>query len=193
MGQRNPAIKFSREWAMPDLNTLSVAPIRKLVLRYMGSECKSIDPFARDCELATVTNDLNSDTKAMHHMRATDFLDMMLEQEDYNSFDLAILDPPYSATQIKRSYESIGLNPTQEDTQYGRFHSECKTRLAKLIRVGGHCITCGWNSSGIGKKYGFEIVEILLVCSGSAHNDYIITVDKKVEDMSALFTNGATE
>ena len=44
------------------------------------------------------------------------------------------------------------------------------------------CITCGWNSGGIGKKYGFEIVEILLVSHGGWHNDTIVTVEQKCEN-----------
>lgn len=43
----------------------------------------------------------------------------------------------------------------------------------------GVVITCGWNSSGIGKVNGFRIVEILLVPHGGWHNDTIITVEKK--------------
>lgn len=30
------------------------------------------------------------------------------------------------------------------------------------------------------KKYGFEIIEILLVAHGGWHNDTIVTVEKKV-------------
>ena len=37
------------------------------------------------------------------------------------------------------------------------------------------------NSIGIGKKKGFEIIEILLVCHGRAHNDTIVTVERKVQ------------
>lgn len=44
---------------------------------------------------------------------------------------------------------------------------------------GGIVITCGWNSGGIGKKYGFEIEEILLVAHGGWHNDTIVVVDRK--------------
>ena len=40
-------------------------------------------------------------------------------------------------------------------------------------------IRCGWNSGGIRKKYGFEIVEILMVAHGGWHNDTIVTVEVK--------------
>ena len=44
-------------------------------------------------------------------------------------------------------------------------------------------ISCGWNSCGFGKKLGFEIVEILLVCHGRTHNDTIVTVEKKIQTL----------
>jgi len=33
----------------------------------------------------------------------------------------------------------------------------------------------------MGKKMGFELIEILLVCHGSDHNDTIVTVERKVQ------------
>lgn len=34
------------------------------------------------------------------------------------------------------------------------------------MKKGGIVITCSWNSGGVGRKYGFEIQEILLVPDG---------------------------
>ena len=48
------------------------------------------------------------------------------------------------------------------------------------MRIGGVVISFCWDSQGIGKKRGFEIIEIRLVCHGACHNDTIITVDRKV-------------
>ena len=50
-----------------------------------------------------------------------------------------------------------------------------KIFIHKIIKV----ITFGWNSGGIGKKYGFEIIRILLVPHGGWHNDTICTVEVK--------------
>lgn len=41
-------------------------------------------------------------------------------------------------------------------------------------------ISFGWNSGGIGKQYDFEIIEIMLVAHGGAHNDTIVTVERKI-------------
>jgi len=46
----------------------------------------------------------------------------------------------------------------------------------------GIVVSFGWNSGGIGKKYGFEIEEILLVPHGGSHNDTIVTVERKIKE-----------
>lgn len=41
----------------------------------------------------------------------------------------------------------------------------------------------------MGQKYGMEIIELLLVAHGGAHNDTIVTVERKVETaQTGLFT-----
>ena len=35
-----------------------------------------------------------------------------------------------------------------------------KKEISRIVKPNGIVITCSWNSGGIGKKYGFEIVEI---------------------------------
>ena len=55
-----------------------------------------------------------------------------------------------------------------------------KKEISRIVKKDGIVITCGWNSGGIGKSNGFEIIEVLLVPHGGWHNDTIITVDKKV-------------
>lgn len=58
---------------------------------------------------------------------------------------------------------------------------EQKEQIGRIVKKDGIVISCGWNSGGIGKKYGFEIQEILLVPHGGAHNDTIVVVDKKIK------------
>ena len=65
------------------------------------------------------------------------------------------------------------------DTNSGYF-TKFKTEISRIVKPNGIVITCGWNSNGIGKKYGFEIVEILLVAHGAMHNDTIVTIERKL-------------
>ena len=68
----------------------------------------------------------------------------------------------------------------------------CNTSLYKEFYTdyAGYCnmpsffknITFGWNSGGIGYKYGFEIKRILMVPHGGWHNDTICTVEVKTHE-----------
>lgn len=89
-------------------------------------------------------------------------------------------DPPYSPRQIKECYDDIGKSLTSRDTS-AAFWEDQKKEIARIVQDGGYAISFGWNSEGIGKKYGFEIVEILLVAHGGCHNDTICTVERKVK------------
>lgn len=164
-----------REWAMPNSNTFSIKPIRALIDKYMhlngGMWC---DPFARNSHIATITNDINPDTEATYHMDALDFL----KQWEDESMSGVLYDPPYSPRQIKECYDGIGKSLTSKDTS-AAFWGNQKKEIARVVEPGGYVLSFGWNSGGIGKKYGFEIVEVLLVAHGGWHNDTICTVERK--------------
>ena len=99
---------INRVWSMPNKNTFDITPIGKLVKRYLRVSSVSIDPFARNKEWATFTNDLNTDTKAEYHLDVYDFLLLMKKKKICP--DLIIFDPPYSPRQVKECYDSIGLD-----------------------------------------------------------------------------------
>lgn len=86
---------------------------------------------------------------------------------------------PYSPRQVTECYTKLGKTVDMQTTQ-SSFWSNMKVEISRITKNdGGICISCGWNSGGIGKKYGFEIEEILIVPHGGWHNDTIITVDKR--------------
>ena len=64
--------------------------------------------------------------------------------------------------------------------------AQCHLDALNFIIPGGIAISCGWNSIGMGKTHGFEIIEILLVCHGRAHNDTIVTVERKIQNGLSL-------
>ncbi len=173
-------ILMNRTWAMPSADTLTIKPVRELVKRYLHTSNVSIDPFARNCRWATYTNDLSPDTAADYHLEAADFLRQMIA--DGISADVLIFDPPYTLEQCKRSYESVGRVVTMRDTQiWGRW-TEHKELVSQLVSPEGYVLSFGYHSNGIGEKYGFRIIEILLVTHGAAHYDTICTVEQKVLD-----------
>ena len=166
-------MKIDRKWCMPNKNTFDISPINELINKYMVDGVV-IDPFANKTKIATITNDLDEQYDTDYHMDATDFLKIF---ED-NSVDMVLYDPPYSPRQVSECYKKLGKTVNMQTTQ-ASYWSNQKKEIGRILKPNGIVITCGWNSGGIGKKYGMEIQEILLVPHGGWHNDTIVTVEKK--------------
>lgn len=158
---------------MPNSNTFDISPIKQLIKKYAFGFI--IDPFANKNKLATVTNDLDTQYDTDYHEDALDFL----RRFDDKSVDTVLYDPPYSPRQVSECYTKLGMSVNMQTTQ-ASYWSNHKKEIGRIVKPNGIVITCGWNSGGIGKKYGFEIVEILLVPHGGWHNDTIVTVERKI-------------
>lgn len=167
--------RFSRVWAMPSCETFTVAPIGEFVQRYLAQSAISVDPFARDNEWATYTNDINPNTGAMFHLDAESFLERMASMGI--KADLAILDPPYSPRQVSEAYRSAGLTVGMADTQNAALYSRVRAALMPVLTPGAIVLSFGWNSAGMGK--GWRPMEILLVAHGGAHNDTICLAETR--------------
>ncbi len=169
-------VAFNRVWAMPSADTFDVKPMGDFVRKYLNKANISVDPFARNKRWATHTNDLNPETSAENHLHALEFLTMLKEKDVLA--DLVIFDPPYSPHQTKTCYNGFGISMKYEDDARHGWH---KTRqaIADIQAEGGICLSFGWNTVGIGKKKGYEIMEILLVCHGIGHNDTICLAERK--------------
>ena len=179
---------FRREWAMPSADTFDIPPIAALVKRALITSSVSIDPFARNKLWATHTNDLNPKTNAEHHLDAVEFL-RLLEGRGVKA-DLLIFDPPYAPRQIAECYQEAGKKVGMRDTQSARLYSECRDAAMPVLSENAIVISCGWNSVGMGKGRGFELVEILMVCHGGAHNDTIIVVEQRNAETQPSFQWG---
>lgn len=167
--------EIKRIWAMPNKNTFDIKPIKELILRHL-TEGNWIDPFANNSKLVNTTNDLNPVYDTDYNLDAVDFLRLFGD----STVDGVLYDPPYSPRQVSECYKQVGLSVNMQTTQASYWTNQ-KKEISRIVKLGGKVITCGWNSGGIGKKYGFEVVEILLVPHGGWHNDTIVTVEKKVE------------
>lgn len=170
-------MNINRAWSMPNSKTFTIKPIAELIERYisgMDDRAIIVDPFANNSKYGNITNDLNPECNATHHMDATEFL-CLLENK---SADMVLYDPPYSPRQVSECYKKFGRTVNMQTTQ-ASYWAKQKEQIGRITKDGGIVITCGWNSGGIGRKYGFEIQEILLVARGGWHNDTIVTVEKK--------------
>lgn len=181
---RRLLMNISRTWAMPHSDTFSVPPIGEFVKKYLKNSTVSVDPFARNKEWATYTNDLNPKTSAQYHLDAEEFLKTLNVKGVFA--DLVIFDPPYSPRQISECYESIGKKATTKDTQNAALYSRVRKTIYPILSQNGIVLSFGWNSAGMGKK-GFEILEILLVAHGGAHNDTICMAERKTALQGNMF------
>lgn len=169
-------VVFNRVFAMPNHNTFMIKPIGELVRKYLVGAETIIDPFARNSDIGTITNDMDRSTSAMHHYEAVDFIGIV--RNAGIEADAVLMDPPYSPRQISESYKGVGMKVHATHTQ-SSFYTKVKDALDGILKTDGIAITCGWNSGGFGVVRGYELLEVLLVNHGGAHNDTIVTVEIK--------------
>lgn len=167
-------MNMTRKWAMPHRDTFKVKTIREFVEKHVAGCEVIVDPFARNCKIGTITNDLNPETSAQYHMDAIEFCSMLVDQGVMA--DAVIFDPPYSNTQISRTYKNIGRKCTMKDTHNGALYAGVRKRLSEVLKPGGVALSFGWNSCSFP---GCDMTEILLVSHGGAHNDTICVAHRK--------------
>lgn len=158
-------MEINRKWKMPNSKTFKIKAIRNLILKYVRPDMTILDPYANECSIKDylqdckyISNDLDTQYKTDYHLEAQDFLKLFQD----NSVDLILNDPV-----------------TWKDTS-SEYYTRAKKEIQRILKPNSIVITCGWNSNGIGNKYGFEKIEILLVAHGGQHNDTIVTVERKL-------------
>jgi hypothetical protein len=165
---------FHRVWEMPNRNTFDIKCISRLIHKYHKKEMLSLDPFANKNRIAKFTNDLDPSMGTDYCMDAIDFLFQFKDE----SVDFILYDPPYSPRQVSECYKKMGLAVNMQTTQ-SSFWGNLKKEISRVVKGGGIVISFGWNTNGIGKTKGFEIIEILTVAHGGQHNDTLCTVERK--------------
>jgi hypothetical protein len=167
----------SRVWAMPNKFTFAVKPLMDIIVRYKQPGQVWVDPFAGEHSPAEITNDLNPARKADFHLEAKDFIELLVA--DKTDVDGVLFDPPYSLTQVSRSYQDIGLKFKGKENPTGGF-PKVRDGIAALLRPGGIVISYGWNTVGMGLKRGFKPLEYLIVSHGGNRNDTLVVVEERV-------------
>lgn len=175
---------------MPNADTFSVPPIGAFVHKYLRASKVSIDPFSRNKRWCTHTNDLNPNTEAENHMEAEEFL-VMLAKGGVCA-DLVVIDPPYSPRQVKECYDGIGIKMKQTDALLGYTRKRLKKAICAVTTKDSVVLWFGWNSTGMGRTTGFDLIEILLCCHGSDHNDTICTAERRLPPEPDLFGSPLT-
>lgn len=159
---------------MPNKWTFTIKPIADL-LKEEVTEGLWCDPFAGENSPADITNDINQERPATHHLDALEFL----KSQPSDHFDGVLFDPPYSITQAKQCYEGHGMELLDTKPTSMKYWGDCKTEIARILKPRGKAVCFGWTSMGIGINRGFEMTRILLVPHGGSKNDTIVTVEIK--------------
>jgi len=166
-------IVMCRFWAMPNRLTFTIKPIKELIERYITGVV--VDPFANNSKYGTITNDLNPEFNTDYNLDALTFLRKL----DDGIADVVLFDPPYSISQAAECYKSYGKVKLEKNVANMGYWGDCKNEVARITKIGGVVVICGWSSNGIGINRNFEMIEILLVPHGGSKNDTIVTVERK--------------
>lgn len=81
---------------------------------------------------------------------------------------------------MRRVYKGSGLERDGGGTRNSELYSRVRDAIPGALTANGIVLSFGWSSAGMGKKHGFEIIELLLVCHGGAHNDTICLAERRL-------------
>lgn len=174
-----PVPTYSRHWALPSPWTFSIKPIADFVKRWTTGRSVVVD-CGKTKTVATHRNDL---VPARNGNAVGLQADAYLRQLATSALvaDCVLLDPPYSPRQIVEHYAEAGLETSRSATQLSGLVARCRRAAADLVPVGGVVLSFGWNSNGMGRNFGFDLVEVLLCRHGGGHNDTICLAEVRTQ------------
>ncbi len=65
-----------------------------------------------------------------------------------------------------------------KETQNAALYARVRNAIKPLLTPGAIVLSFGWNSAGMGLGRGFELIELMTVCHGAAHNDTICIAEQ---------------
>lgn len=172
---------INRKWHMPSHSTFSIKPIMKLINKYYNADMLCLNPFAFTSNIG-ITNDVNPNLDTDYNLDATEFLSLWSDE----SVDMVLYDPPYTPSQLKEHYDEYPESKALYYTSKQNYWSNQKNIISNIVKPNGYVISFGYDTNGIGKKRGFEIIEILLVAHGGGHNDTLCTVERKINQTKLI-------
>lgn len=160
----------------PNKWTFEIREVRNLVSAIVGTGAGWCEPYRGHSRLpCEFTNDLNVSVPAGSHMDAGAFCESL----PYG-LEGAVVDPPWSPSQVSRSYAEAGLKATSLDTS-SNFHSRVRIPLSKRIRPAGRLISLNFRGTGFGRNNGFQLEAVMTVVHPyDGHNAFFLTVEKKI-------------
>jgi hypothetical protein len=138
-----------------------------------------VDPFARGCKWATITNDINEEYETTYNLDAIDFMRLL----DDNSVDLILFDPPFSASQQERKYNK-GMTSIYAHPGYFK---NMFIEIQRVLKSGGFVLQLGYNSTRYLK--GSTLLEGWVVNFGGNRHDVIMTLWQKQNGDLRMWNN----
>lgn len=134
---------------------------------------KTLNLFAGKTKLKGIDEtrvDLNKDVPADYYMDAYSFV--LMAKEKGWKYDTVVFDPPYNLRKSREKY-------------FGVYTSELrkiKTELPSIINTGGTVISYGYDTTGMGRQRGFELIHVCVVNHSGDHNDTLCIIEKKIQN-----------
>jgi len=149
--------------------TFGTKMVRDVVLDHVGGRvlnaCAGKTHLEkRGCEF--VRNDIDEDRDADLHVDVRE----IHRHFDAETFDAAILDPPFDPGRAEKLYEGW----------HGQEYSNARDAVGQLVAPGGTVVELGWNSWSLSDKDGWKPVEHHLYRQSSFKADVHLTIDRKV-------------
>lgn len=149
--------------------TFEPNPVRRYVEAWL--EGRVLNLFAGATKLRhndeIIRNDLDPKRDADYHFDAV----KAHEQFEANSFDMALLDPPWNSRKSREKYRG----------EYQGHFTAVKDAVKGLVRPGGHILTVGYDTVGMGKQRGYEPIAVASLCYGGDIDDALILVEQRQE------------
>lgn len=166
------AIHFTYLRCPPRKYTFEMDKLRTWTIR--NSKGKVLNLFAGKTLLSPLNEvrvDLNEDMPAHYHMDAYEFV--LMAKKERMMFDTVIFDPPYNLRKSREKYFGIYTSQLRK----------IKTELPHIINEGGVVISYGYDTTGMGRSRGFELIGICIVNHSGDHNDTLCTVEQMVQQI----------
>lgn len=166
--------------------TFQTKKVRDTLLPFL--EGRVLNAFAGETRLSDykrgiteVRNDLNPERPAENHVDAADLGEMF----DDGSFDVIVLDPPFSQTQSEEHYDGL----------HARDMGTIRKALAPLVKPGGAIVEFGFSLWGAADYYdGWEREEKLLFRRAIPERQPILmVVDRRINQTTLAGVNVGAE
>lgn len=164
------AIDFTYLKCSPRKYTFEMGKLKSWTIR--NSKGKVLNLFAGKTLLNPLDElrvDLNKEMPADFYMDAYEFV--LMAKEKNMLFDTVIFDPPYNLRKSREKYFGIYTSQLRK----------IKTELPSIINENGLVICYGYDTTGMGKQRGFELISVCVVNHSGDHNDTLCTIERKIQ------------